>query len=408
MGQKCQLVLQLLSTEIVVAGNINMGKKHKPRSGSLAFYPRKRAKRELASFRTMSVLEQKPRALNFVGYKAGMVHGVAKNQQQKTTSFGQQIVVPLTVIECPPLTVFGARFYSKRSSVLQSIGEVTVDKFDKHFRKRFSSFKKKSQKKNVEKEGKKSREEKNYSSLADFEKQIDTISAVRLLAATKPSALDFGKKVVDVFEVFLGGSVAEQFAFAKEKIGKEISVNEVFEEKGFVDVRAVDVGKGFSGVVKRFGVKIHRRKAKKRRVVGSIGPWNPSTVMRTVARPGQLGYQSRTELNKRILKISDKPEEINVAGGFEGYGNVKSSFVLLSGSTPGPVKRAVALRLPVRKADAGKFNVLELKVVGIKKQGKKVSEEEEVKAQKVVVRKEEKQEKKSVEDEIREAAGGKK
>ncbi|MBI2598394.1 MAG: 50S ribosomal protein L3, partial [Candidatus Diapherotrites archaeon] len=190
------------------------------------------------------------------------------------------------------------------------------------------------------------------------------------------------------------------------KLGKEIAVDEVFEEKQFVDVKAVDKGKGFEGVVKRFGVKIHRRKAKKRRIVGSISPWNPSTVMRTVARPGQLGFQSRTELNKSLLKISSEPEFINVPGGFLGYGVVKNQFLLLAGSVPGPAKRGVALRMPIRRASPrGGFNLSELAILGQKKT--KEGKGEEVRAQKMILKKEEKKEEKSVEDEIKEAVSGK-
>ena len=381
--------------------------RHKPRSGSLAFYPRKRAARELATFRSDNVLSrQKAKPLNFVGYKAGMVHAVAVNKQEKATSFGQQVVIPLTVIECPPLSVFGIRAYTKEQGALRVLGEATVEKPDKFFRKRHPDFKRKSNKKKGGKEG----GEKSYATVSDLEKQVDKIVKVKLLCSTRPGLLGFGKKVADVFEVFVGGSVADQWKFAKEKLGKDLSVNEVFEEKQFVDVKAVDAGKGFTGVIKRFGVKMHRRKAKKRRVVGSIGPWNPSTVMRFVARPGQMGYQSRTELNKRLLRISNNPAEINVPHGFEGYGVIKNQFILLGGSTPGPVKRAVALRDPIRVGYKGLFNVAELSVLGVKRKEKEAVAGDEVRAQRIVAKKEAKVEKKSVADEIKEAAmgGGKK
>jgi large subunit ribosomal protein L3 len=73
-------------------------------------------------------------------------------------------------------------------------------------------------------------------------------------------------------------------------------------------------------------------------------------VLWTVARPGQHGFQTRTEYNKRIIMLSDKPEKINPKEGFNGYGLIKNDFILVAGSIPGPRKRIVALRKAVREA----------------------------------------------------------
>ena len=53
-------------------------------------------------------------------------------------------------------------------------------------------------------------------------------------------------------------------------------------------------------------------------------------------------------MNKRILKIGEKPEEINPSSGFPNYGFVSNEYVILRGSVPGPVKRLIKLRLAVR------------------------------------------------------------
>jgi large subunit ribosomal protein L3 len=70
--------------------------------------------------------------------------------------------------------------------------------------------------------------------------------------------------------------------------------------------------------------------------------------MFTVARAGQMGYQSRTEFNKRVLKISDKPEEINPKHGFINYGNIIGKYAIIQGTLPGPTKRCIAIRQSVR------------------------------------------------------------
>ena len=53
------------------------------------------------------------------------------------------------------------------------------------------------------------------------------------------------------------------------------------------DVIGVTRGKGYAGVVKRFGVTRLPRKAHRGlRRVGCVGAWNPSNILFTVARSG--------------------------------------------------------------------------------------------------------------------------
>jgi large subunit ribosomal protein L3 len=132
-----------------------------------------------------------------------------------------------------------------------------------------------------------------------------------------------------------------------EKGLKELKINDIFREGQFVDVIAVTKGKGFGGVVKRYGVRIRGRKDEKHhRQIGVIGTKGVARVLYSIPQPGQLGYHRRTEFNKQILRISD--ENINPAGGFVGYGIVKNTWCLLLGSVPGPKKRPILLRYAIR------------------------------------------------------------
>jgi large subunit ribosomal protein L3 len=63
---------------------------------------------------------------------------------------------------------------------------------------------------------------------------------------------------------------------------------------------------------------------------------------------GQLGFQQRTEFNKRILRISEDASEITPSGGFLHYGILRSPYVLVKGSIPGPVKRLIRIRPAMR------------------------------------------------------------
>jgi len=50
----------------------------------------------------------------------------------------------------------------------------------------------------------------------------------------------------------------------------------------------------------------------------------------------------------KIIKISDKPEDINPKAGFKRYGLVKNSYILIKGSVQGPAKRLIRLNYAVR------------------------------------------------------------
>lgn len=308
----------------------------------MAYYPRKRAKKETPTFQTFPAIEE-TKPLNFLGYKAGMISVTAKNDLKKSTNFGQEEVFSATIIECPPLQVFGVRLYGKTNFGSKVLAETITEKTEKHLERKIKSIAKQKKKHSIE----------------ELEKKLDEASYISLLVHTKPFETGFGKKKPEVSEIRLSGETKKQFEFAKEKLGKELKVNEVFKEMQFVDVKGVSKGKGMQGVIKRFGVKMARPKAKKRRAVGSISPWTPATVMYTVARPGQMGYHSRTEYNKKILLIGDG-KELNQ---LKNYGKIKNDFILVAGSIPGTAKRCIALREPIRKVEERKMKVVDVKIV---------------------------------------------
>jgi len=62
-----------------------------------------------------------------------------------------------------------------------------------------------------------------------------------------------------------------------------------------------------------------------------------------------MGYHQRTELNKRVLRISNSEEsDVTPAGGFLHYGEVSNPYMIIQGSLPGPAKRLLRFRDAVR------------------------------------------------------------
>jgi len=316
-----------------------------PRRGSMAYYPRVRAEKETPSLKAKGT---ENKALSFLCYKVGMVQAQGKNIHKASPTFGQEVIVPATVVACPPLKVFALRAYVKDQIGVNVLSDVIAENTDRELSRKMNNFKKPSQKKKDGKNAEEKNKEKDDAyTIEDFEKEMGKIQYFTLLVHTQPKLIDI-KKTPDIVEINIGGTKEEQFAYGKEKLGKEIAFDEVFQEKDFLDVRAVTHGKGIQGPVKRMNVRSLRPKNKRVRVVGSIGPWHPNTVMFTVARPGQMGYQNRTEYNKKLIKISDKTQDVNPSNGFTGFGLVKGKYALIFGSVPGAIKRCVALRKTLR------------------------------------------------------------
>ncbi len=318
----------------------------KPREGSLAFYPRKRAARIYPAITSYPEVE-KPKVLGFAGYKVAMLHAIVVDNIKGSPSFGQEISIPVTVLDCPPLKTIGIRAYQNTVKGLKVFTEALAKDLPKELERKIklANFK---------------TEEK----LGDMEKNLDKISKLRLIVSTQPRLSGIGKKTPEIFEVEVGGKdIKEKFDFAKNLLGKEISVKDITREGELVDVIAVTKGKGTAGPVKRFGVKIQVRKAHtKRRHVGSLGQERPGKVRHTVPMAGQLGFFTRTEVNKRVLKIGEKGEEINPKSGFNRYGIVKGNYALLQGSIPGEKKRLVLIRPAIRPSRL-KFYLPEIKEI---------------------------------------------
>jgi len=309
---------------------------HKSRAGSLQFWPRKRAKKVLPSANWRAVKGEKG-LLGFIGYKVGMISVYAKDVTENSMTKNKKIIVPATIVECPKLKIFSVRFY-KDNKVMKDI----VVSNDKELKRKVK----------VPKEIKK---------VDGFKEDFDDVRVIVYSDVSKTNL----KKKPDMIEIALAGSKEEKLDFVKEKVGKEISVIDVFGE-GLVDVRSVTKAHGTQGPVKRFGITLKASKSEKgRRRPGSLAPWHPSRVTFRTPMAGQTGGHNRIVYNNLILqvgKISEK--DINKKSGFHKYGNIKTDFLILRGSIPGPRKRQLLITPALRatkKQSKKKFEVVELR-----------------------------------------------
>ena len=291
----------------------------------MQFWPRVRARHIYARIRNWPESKE-AKILGFAGYKVGMTHLLITDNRQNSLTKGADIFCPVTVVECPPIKIASIMFYKKTMDGSKLISQMISDNLGKEIERIITLPKKNKGKEPTE---------------FDF---------VRILCYTQPNLTAIGKKAPDTFEIALGGTKEQQLAYAKEKLGKDISVSEAFKEGQQLDAHSITTGKGFQGPVKRFGVTLrHHKSEKSRRNPGSLGAWRAQGhIMWRTAHAGKMGYHLRTEYNKQIIKIGSKPEEIIIKGGFLNYGVVKNAYLLIKGSLGGPSKRLVKLTEPRR------------------------------------------------------------
>jgi large subunit ribosomal protein L3e len=321
-----------------------------PRHGSLAFCPRKRSKTIRPPVHTFPADNgARPVHLTaFMGYKAGMTHVV---RTKGSVGNSKEILDAVTVVEAPPMVVFGIVGYERTASGLRRLGPVLAPNLSEGVMRRMYG---RGYMKVIENRG-----EHDGAAMQEAVEEIRRrAERVRVLCQTQPTAirsLDLKKAHISEIQVN-GGTVSSKVDWAVEHLEKEVSVSDVFGVGELIDTIGVTKGKGFQGVIKRFGVRKQPRKSRKGiRKVACIGAWHPARVMYTVARAGQMGFHRRTEVNKMVYMVGHGDDVIATSfdltqktitpmGGFPHYGVVRNDFVMIKGGVSGAKKRVVTLR----------------------------------------------------------------
>ncbi len=294
-----------------------------PRKGSLQFWPRKRASKILPRVNWDSISDSSKSLKGFICYKAGMASAYVKDNTENSMTKGKKIIVPVTIMECPPIKIFSVRFY--KNGVVA--GEVIAENPDKELKR-------------IVKLPKPGKGREKLDSVKDY----DDIRLV-VYSLVKKTGI---KKTPDVIEIGLSGTLEEKLNFAREKMGKEISVSEVFDKNQVADLRGLTKGKGLVGPVKRFGLTLKQHKSEKgQRRPGSLGPWHPARVTFRTPISGQMGMFTRVVYNNKIIHLGKAQE--NPVKELTNYGNIKTDYLLMRGSVQGPAKRQLVLTYPLRQ-----------------------------------------------------------
>jgi len=291
-----------------------------PRKGSLQFWPRKRVSKFLPSVNWNAINSGK-NLKGFICYKAGMASAYVKDNTPDSMTKGKRITVPVTILECPHLRIFSVRFY-KDNKVVE---EVLSENLEKDLKKKLKLPK------------------KSGAKIEDIKKEYDDIKVI-IYSQVKKSNI---KKTPDLSEIGLTGNLEEKLSFIKEYSNKEISVLDVFEKGQLVDLRGLTKGKGLSGPVKRFGITLKSHKSEKgRRRPGSLGPWHPARVTFRAPQAGQLGMFTRIIYNNKIIDIGESQNKFK---NLKNFGDIKTDYIIVSGSVQGPSKRQLIISSPLRE-----------------------------------------------------------
>jgi large subunit ribosomal protein L3 len=307
-----------------------------PRRGSMAFYPRVRARSLESRIRSWADPKlEKSSLLGFAGYKVTNLNVLSVDDREKTPNFGKNVMNSSTLIATPPLKIIGVRAYTETTYGRNAVFDAFAKDSDKFLSKK-APFK--------FKEGK----------LEEINSHIDKIKHVVAVVSSYPNSASLSQKKPFVWEIPIGGKdTRSKIDYVVNNFGKQVNIKDVFEAGQFIDISAITRGKGVEGPITRFGVKRKQHKSRKSvRALGTLGPISPAVVTYTVPRQGQRGFHQRTEYNKRILIISNSDKDsdfkINPKGGFEHYGLVKNDYIIVKGSVAGVPKRLIKMRFPIR------------------------------------------------------------
>merc|ERR1712199_24940 len=351
----------------VVPSTMSHRKFERPRHGSLGFLPKKRCTKTKGKIKSFPLddASAKPHLTAFMGYKAGCTHILREMDKAGSKGHKKETVEAVTVIETPPMMVVGMVGYLETPRGLKSLCTAWAQHLSNECKRRFYKNWGASEKKKAF-----TRYTKKYSEGTGIDKELERIekrcTILRAICHTQISKLNFRQKKAHICEVQVnGGSMADKISFVQSLFEKPVSVDSVFTENEMLDTIAITKGKGFEGVVTRWGVtKLPRKTHKGLRKVACIGSWHPSRVKYSVARAGQNGYHHRTELNKKVYKVGQAArgedgkiiqnnavtefdltvKGITPLGGFPHYGEVLEDYLMIKGAVPGVKRRLITLR----------------------------------------------------------------
>jgi len=347
-----------------------------PRHGSLGFLPRKRCSHsggrgQIRSF-PKDDASKGPHLTAFMGYKAGMTHIMRVADKPGSKIHKKEVVEAVTILETPPMIAVGLVGYVETPRGLRTLTTVWAKHLSHAVKRCFYKNWYRSKKKAFDRYAARVSDADNKDLDQELARMKKFCSTIRLICHTDMAKIGLRQKKAHISEIQInGGSTEDKVKFGYELFEQKIPIDTVFSANEMIDTVSITKGKGFEGVVTRWGVtRLPRKTHRGLRKVACVGAWHPARVKFSVARAGQNGYHHRTEMNKKIYRIgkaarpaSDEAhgergafnpnagtgsdltvKAITPLGGFPHYGEVNEDYVMIKGGVPGIKKRVITLR----------------------------------------------------------------
>ena len=150
-------------------------------------------------------------------------------------------------------------------------------------------------------------------------------------------------------------------------LGQEVKAD-IFTVGEMVDVSGVSKGKGFQGVIKRFGQSRGPmgHGSQYHRGVGSLGTLLPMHVLKGKKLPGHMGHKLVTVQNLEVVEI-----------------DLENNIILVKGNVPGPKKSLVIIKSAIKHE--GKVNAQDELITYVEVAEPVVEENTEVAAEETAV-----------------------
>jgi len=338
----------------------------RPRHGSLGFLPRKRTRHHFGKLKSFPKDDQSkaPHLTAFMSYKAGMTHVVRDVDRPGSKLHKKEIAEAVTILEAPPMVVVGFVGYIETPHGKRALTSVWAGHLSEECKRRFYKTWFNSKQKAFTKYQKRWSDASSSGGnpmSAEIERTKKYCQVIRAICHTQVGKVKIGSKKAHIKEIQVnGGTTAEKVDFVTGLFEQEVRVTDVFSQDEMTDIIGVTKGKGFKGVVSRWGVtRLARKSHRGLRKVACIGSWHPARVQFQVPRSGQKGYGHRTEINKKIYRIGKNIKEdphgamtendlteksITPVGGFVRYGIVTQDWVMVKGCVMGSRKRIITIR----------------------------------------------------------------
>lgn len=141
------------------------------------------------------------------------------------------------------------------------------------------------------------------------------------------------------------------------KVGDIIVVSDIFKAGDIVSVTGVSKGKGFAGVVKKWGFHGGPRthgQSDRERAPGSIGQTTtPGRVYRGKKMAGRMGGEQVTIINLHVISVNAETNEIEISGQIPGHPGTFVSIEKIKSGSLKELEHEVVAQVVEGEAPAG-------------------------------------------------------